>query len=104
MDLDTIPNFLAEQRDAAPADLQHLVMSFEDFWERRLWHQLTDVLVEYFSHPKSAPQRIPLYKTFVLSFSEKINQLKLVKLGLIAATQCNGASWHLHFACWTGVS
>ncbi|KAI9773459.1 MAG: 26S proteasome regulatory subunit [Geoglossum simile] len=97
MDLDTIPNFLAEQRDAAPADLQHLVMSFEDFWERRLWHQLTDVLVEYFSHPESAPQRIPLYKTFVLSFSEKINQLKLVKLGLIAATQCNDDQERLVF-------
>ncbi|KAH0544005.1 hypothetical protein FGG08_001772 [Glutinoglossum americanum] len=97
MDFDTIPNFLAEQRDAAPADLQHLVMSFEDFWERRLWHQLTDVLVEYFSHNESAPQRISLYKTFVLSFSEKINQLKLVKLGLIAATQCKDDQERLVF-------
>ncbi|KAH0565646.1 hypothetical protein GP486_000956 [Trichoglossum hirsutum] len=97
MDSDAIPNFLAEQHLAAPANLQHLVMSFEDFWERRLWHQLTDVLVEYFSHSESAPQRIPLYKTFVLSFSEKINQLKLVKLGLIAATQCKDDQERLVF-------
>ncbi|KAI9822343.1 MAG: 26S proteasome regulatory subunit [Pycnora praestabilis] len=97
MDLDTIPNFLAEQRDDAPADIQHLFMSFEDFWERRVWHQLTDVLVEYFNFPESGPQRIPLYKTFVLSFAEKINQLKLVTLGLNAATQCRDDQERLTF-------
>lgn len=90
MDLDTIPTFLAEQRDAAPPELQHQFLSFEDFWERRLWHQLTEILVEFFNHPDSSPQRIPVYKTFVLSFAEKINQLQLVTIGLSAATQCRG--------------
>lgn len=90
MDVDTIPNFLTDQRDAAPADLQHLFLSFEDFWERKLWHQLTDSLVEYFKHPESASQRLPIYNTFILSFADKINQLKLVTLGLSASTQCKG--------------
>ncbi|KAI9790840.1 MAG: 26S proteasome regulatory subunit [Piccolia ochrophora] len=97
MDIDTIPNFLAEQRDAAPPDLQHHFISFEDFWERKLWHQLTDVLVEYFEHPESSPQRIPLYKTFVSSFADKINQLKLVTLGLSAASQCKDDQERLTF-------
>ncbi|KAI9723582.1 MAG: hypothetical protein M1812_000882 [Candelaria pacifica] len=87
MDLDTIPEFLAEQRDAAPPDLQHLFVSFEDFWERRLWHQLTDVLLEFFKSPETGPQRIAVYKTFILSFADKINQLKLVTLGLNTASQ-----------------
>ena len=90
MDLDTIPNFLAEQRDAAPVELQHVYMTFEDFWERKLWHQLTDALVDYFNHPESAPQRLALWKNFILSFGDKINQLKLVTLGLLAITQCKG--------------
>ncbi len=85
-----IPDFLADQRDDAPADLQHLLISFEDFWERKLWHQLTDSLIEYFSHPQSAPQRLPFYKTFILTFADKINQLKLVTLALSAASQCKG--------------
>jgi 26S proteasome regulatory subunit N9 len=89
MDLDTIPNFLAEQRDNAPADLQHLFISFEDQWERKLWHELTDSLITFFNHLESASQRIPIYDTFVSSFSDKINQLKLVTLGLSAATQCS---------------
>lgn len=90
MDLDTIPDFLAGQRDAAPADLQHLFLSFEDFWERKLWHQLTDALIEYFSNDESCPQRLPIYKSFILTFADKINQLKLVTLGLSASTQCRG--------------
>lgn len=92
MNIDTIPDFLGEQRDAAPEDLQHLFIAFEDFWERKLWHQLTDSLIEFFNHTESAPQRLPLYKTFILTFADKINQLKLVTLALGAATQCRGQS------------
>ena len=90
MNIDTIPDFLGEQRDAAPADLQQLFISFEDLWERKLWHQLTDTLIEFFNYKESAPQRLPLYRTFILTFADKINQLKLVTLALSAATQCKG--------------
>lgn len=96
MNIDTIPDFLAEQRDAAPADLQHLFISFEDLWERKLWHQLTETLLEFFKNQESAPQRLPFYKTFILTFADKINQLKLVELALLAASQCRGTfSWIL---------
>jgi 26S proteasome regulatory subunit N9 len=88
MNIDTIPDFLASERDNAPDDLQHLFLSFEDLWERKLWHQLTDTLIEFFNHPESAHQRLPFYKTFILTFADKINQLKLVTLALRAATQC----------------
>lgn len=90
MNTDAISNFLAEQRDQAPADLQYLFISFEDLWERKLWHQLTDTLIEFFKHNESAHQRLPFYKTFILTFADKINQLKLVTLALSAATQCTG--------------
>lgn len=90
MNVDTIPDFLADQRDAAPADLQHLYITFEDLWERKLWHQLTDALVEFFQTKESAPQRLSFYKTFILTFADKINQLKLVTLALSAASQCRG--------------
>jgi 26S proteasome regulatory subunit N9 len=93
MNIDTIPDFLAEQRDAAPAELQHLFISFEDYWERKLWHQLTDALVEFFNSPESGPQRLAFYKTFILTFADKINQLRLVTLALNAATQCRGNSF-----------
>ncbi|RVX75281.1 hypothetical protein B0A52_00633 [Exophiala mesophila] len=85
--LEAISDFLTDQRDEAPTDLQHKFLTFEDLWERKIWHQLTDELLEYFELPESASQRLPIYNTFIVSFAEKINQLKLVKLALSAAAQ-----------------
>ena len=90
MNVDTIPDFLADQRDAAPEDLQPLVLEFETLWERKLWHELTNKLIDFFNNPGSAPQRLQFYKVFILKFADKINQLKLVDLALKAATQCKG--------------
>lgn len=90
MQADKIPAFLAEQREDAPGELQAHFLTFEDFWERKLWHQLTNALIEYFCLSESAPQRLAIFKSFILSFADKINQLKLVTLGLMASTQCGG--------------
>lgn len=90
MNTDSISDFLAEQRDAAPEELQPLILNFEDYWERKLWHQLTDALVEFFNDEGSAAQRLAFYNVFILKFADKINKLKLVMLALKAATQCKG--------------
>ncbi|KAH8887062.1 PCI-domain-containing protein [Thozetella sp. PMI_491] len=97
MSVDTISDFLVEQRDQAPEELQALVLDFEDLWERKLWHQLTNSLLEFFNHPGSAPQRLQFYKVFILKFADKINQLKLVDLALKAATQCRDNQEQLSF-------
>lgn len=97
MNVDTISDFLADQRDAAPEELQPLILQFEDLWERKLWHQLTDALVEFFNNPGSAPQRLEFYKVFILKFADKINQLKLVDLALKAASQCKDLQERLSF-------
>ncbi|KAI4165093.1 MAG: hypothetical protein LQ342_001370 [Letrouitia transgressa] len=97
MDLELIESFLSEQREITPEDLYQNFVTIEDFWERKLWHQLTVVLVEYFNTPSSAPQRLPLFRRFILSFAEKINQLKFVSLGLLAATQCSDEPERLAF-------
>lgn len=97
MDPEIISNFLSEQREAAPEDLQQSFLTIEDYWDRKLWHQLTDVLVEYFNIPTSASQRLPLFRKFILSFAEKINQLKFVSLGLLAASQCQDDNERLSF-------
>jgi 26S proteasome regulatory subunit N9 len=90
MDLDTIPDRLEQQRDAAPEELQHYFLTFADCWERKLWHELTDSVTQYFEEKASKPQRIELYTTFILKFADKINKLKLVHLGLLAAAECKG--------------
>ncbi|KAK3346284.1 hypothetical protein B0T25DRAFT_571431 [Lasiosphaeria hispida] len=97
MNVDTISDFLADQRDEAPEELQPLVLEFETLWERKLWHQLTNQLIEFFNNPGSAPQRLQFYKVFILKFADKINQLKLVDLALKAATQCRDNQERLSF-------
>lgn len=90
MDSSKIPDFLTEQQAQGTPETQTYFLTFEDFWERKLWHQLTDSLVEFFRMSESAPQRLAIFKSFVLSFADKINQLKFVSLGLMASTQCAG--------------
>ena len=95
MDTDTIPNLLGDARDQAPEELQEYFIAFEDYWERKLWHELTDTLVEFYNNEQSAAQRIPIFENFVKAFADKINQLKLVKLGLSTAAQYEGELWSL---------
>lgn len=89
-DPETISNFLEDQRDNAPAEFQPLFIDLEDLWERKLWHQLTERLLEYFNQKESELVRLPLYNQFILSFADKINQLKLVKLALKANDEIEG--------------
>lgn len=96
MDAEKTSALLENARDNAPEELQHYFLSFEDYWERKLWHELTDLLVRFYHEEKSKPARIELFEGFVKGFGEKINQLKLVLIGLQAAGQCKGA----HISLW----
>ncbi|KAI9844464.1 MAG: 26S proteasome regulatory subunit [Sclerophora amabilis] len=97
MNNDKISDLLVEWRDATPPNLQHYFISFEDYWERKLWHQLTDSILEYFGTAESEPQRLPMYHDFVLAFAGKLNQLKLVRIGLSASTQIEDRRACLNF-------
>jgi 26S proteasome regulatory subunit N9 len=91
MEPEQISEFLASQRDQAPSEkILTIFLTLEEYWDRKLWHQLTDTLVDFFRLPESAPQRLPIFKSFVVSFADKINQLKLVSLGLMASAGCTG--------------
>ncbi|BDD55631.1 26S proteasome regulatory subunit [Monascus purpureus] len=97
MEAEKISDFLADQLQQAPPQLQAAFLTFEDYWERKLWHQLTNALIDFFRLPESAPQRLPIFKSFILSFADKINQLKFVSLGLMASTECSDDQERLAF-------
>lgn len=92
MDNDVVGDFLNAQREEAPEDLQHYFITFAEYWERKLWHELTDALIDFFNEPQSGPQRLQLFTKFIEAFAPKINQLKLVTLGLAAASQSSSKS------------
>jgi len=89
-DAEEISNFLTEQRDEASAEVQPVFLDLEDLWERKLWHQLTEKLLAFFASKDSNGLRLPLFNKFILSFADKINQLKLVKLALAASHEIEG--------------
>lgn len=91
-DPEAISNFLADLRDQSHDDYQHIFLTFEDLWERKLWHQLTDSLLQYFEIGISKDQRLPIYNNFIITFADKINPLKLVKLALVASAEIKGTS------------
>ncbi|EFW99823.1 proteasome regulatory particle subunit [Grosmannia clavigera kw1407] len=97
MSAEALTDFLDEQRDAAPTELQGTILEIEDLWERKLWHQLTDTLIRLFDDEQSEALRLPFFKVFVLKFADKINQLKFVDLALKAAETCEGNAQKLAF-------
>ncbi|KAK5114276.1 hypothetical protein LTR62_002527 [Meristemomyces frigidus] len=97
MENEKVTSLLSDARDNAPDELQHYFLSFEDYWERKLWHELTDILITYYHEEGSKAQRLELYDGFVKKFADKINQLKLVRIGLQAATQCKDDKARLTF-------
>lgn len=58
---------------------------------RRLWHQLTLKLSEFFDNPLSRPYRVEVFDRFVRDFEIKLNQLKLVEMGVKVAKEFDSA-------------
>ncbi len=54
---------------------------------RRLWHQLTNKLFEFFDHPLSRPYRVDVFNKFVRDFESKLNQLRLVEMGVTVSKE-----------------
>lgn len=57
----------------------------------RLWHQLTQKLTEFFDEPLSRPYRVDVFDRFVLDFETKLNQLRLVEMGVKVAREIDSA-------------
>lgn len=58
----------------------------------RLWHQLTQKLFQFFDEPQSAPYRVDVFERFVRDFESKINQLRLVEMGVKVSKDIDSAS------------
>lgn len=91
MDLDNTDasTVLATLRSESPDELAGLFYEMEDQWDRKLWHQLTQTLKQFYSHEQSVNLRYRVFTQFISSFEKKINQLAYVQFGHEAAKQCS---------------
>lgn len=58
----------------------------------RLWHQLTQKLFAFVDHPASKPYRVNVFNIFVRDFESKMNQLRLVEMGVKVAKDIESSS------------
>ncbi|KAI8971864.1 hypothetical protein BDF20DRAFT_825235 [Mycotypha africana] len=92
-----VPKFLYGERQKVPSELQRYYTTFEELYERKLWHQLTLSILEFFKEPNSAPHQISLFQNFVAEWEDKINKLSLVSIALQAAKQFSDLNESVNF-------
>ncbi|KAI8323173.1 PCI-domain-containing protein [Martensiomyces pterosporus] len=89
MDVDNPVYSYLHKQQAAAGELGHCFSEFEDLYERKLWHQLTQQVEKFINIPEAAQYRIDLYNIFVRDWQKNMNKVKLVLFALAAARQYN---------------
>lgn len=79
-----------ESRNDDEQDLLTLALPPTPVHCYRLWFQLTTTLEQFLALPTSAPYQNDLFHHFILHFANKIEQLKLVTMGISVARQYQG--------------
>lgn len=95
MDVDLSPSEYLTQsltNPSLPQELKPYYTTFQRLYDGRLWYQLTSAIEAFLSVPQSGPYQIKLFQHFINDFATKLNQLKLVTIGITVARQFNGKS------------
>lgn len=71
----------------APDPVPEYCLQFITLHERKLWKQLTDLLLRFYDEPASKPYRLPIYNNFIAPFAKRTSQLKRVRLATAAAAE-----------------
>ncbi|GLB45532.1 putative motif in proteasome subunits, Int-6, Nip-1 and TRIP-15 [Lyophyllum shimeji] len=92
-----LDEFIATALSATPQSLHPYFEAFRNLYTRKLWHQLTLKLFEFFDDPQSQPYRVDVFERFVRDFESKINQLRLVEMGVKVSKEIENPQVHLSF-------
>ncbi|PVU85347.1 hypothetical protein BB559_007083 [Furculomyces boomerangus] len=82
-----VHEYLKGLQEQVPSELASICSELESLYERRLWHQLTEKVQEFFQDPRTAPFRISMYKNFISDWEKQMNKIMLVTFALYAAKQ-----------------
>jgi len=92
VDRPDVHTYLATAASSVPSTLLPFFENFRNQYDRRLWHQLTLSLEEFYRHPDSPPYHFDVFNNFIHDFEPKLNQLRLVELGVRAGQQLESPS------------
>ncbi|KAH0834111.1 hypothetical protein J3R83DRAFT_11399 [Lanmaoa asiatica] len=92
-----VDEFIAKALSSTHPDLHPFFEAFKSLYTRKLWHQLTLKLFEFFDHPLSKPCRVVVFQQFLRDFEAKLNQQKLVELGTRVSKEITNPQAQLGF-------
>ncbi|KIK58828.1 hypothetical protein GYMLUDRAFT_45121 [Collybiopsis luxurians FD-317 M1] len=92
-----LDEFISQMLSSTPAELHPLFDSFRTLHTKKLWHQLTQKLFEFMEHSLSKPYRVDVFERFVTDFESKMNQLRLVEMGVGVSKEIDNPQTHLTF-------
>ncbi|KAF5343935.1 hypothetical protein D9758_012143 [Tetrapyrgos nigripes] len=92
-----LDEFITEAVSGTPSELHPFFEAFKTMHTRKLWHQLTLKLHEFFDHPLSKPYRVEVFERFVSDFESKLNQLRVVEMGVKVSREIDNPEKHLTF-------
>jgi len=96
MDLD-VDLYLSTVVSSAPVELHPFFEKFTRLYNRKLWHQLTLTIFDFLNNPSSPPYQVDLFNKFIRDFESKLNQLKLVEIGVKVCKQLTNPNDILNF-------
>nr|UCK81615.1 26S proteasome non-ATPase regulatory subunit 13 [Arenicola marina] len=84
-----VPSYLGEQQKKTTGDVAQEFETFEELYNKKLWHQLTLRLLEFVKHPSfsQGDGLIKLYNNFISDFEHRINPLALVEMCVFVVRQ-----------------
>ncbi|KAI0035539.1 hypothetical protein K488DRAFT_43074 [Vararia minispora EC-137] len=92
-----VEGYLTTALSSTPQELHQFFQSFLELHSRKLWHQLTLKLAEFFDYPLAKPFRVEVFSRFIRDFEEKLNALRLVEMGVIVSEDITNPVSHLEF-------
>ncbi|KAI9509911.1 hypothetical protein F5148DRAFT_977570 [Russula earlei] len=92
-----VEEYLITAISATPSELHPFFESFQNLYSRKLWHQLTQRVDEFFDHPLANPYRVDVYTRFVRDFEERLNPLRLAEMGIKISQDIDNPGQHLEF-------
>ncbi|CED85385.1 26S proteasome regulatory complex, subunit RPN9/PSMD13 [Phaffia rhodozyma] len=99
MDVDPSPEqWLASASEAnvSPA-VNQLVSQIEKAWNRKLWHNLTVLLLSFVRTPETGPLQVSLFNNFIRGFEKKLNVLRLVEIARYVSRHIEDPTASLEF-------
>lgn len=77
---------LGKAASLAPADTQDFFVKFAEYFERKLWHELTLIVISYYSLGTAVSRSlIPLYNDFICAWQQHMSPLSYIKLAIQTA-------------------